>query len=233
MTTAFIASNTVRVLGALIEKELTTPEYYPMTLNALTNACNQKSNRSPVLMLTDGQVLHGFEEARTKGLARAMDTGTARTIKYRQRFIEALQLTPAQTAVVCELMLRGAQTLGELRQRAERMHPFESLADVETALTELASDMHTAVIITQKPLVVKLPRQAGQKEARYAHTLCGDVIAQESSNEAVLNENESELATRHEEMDKRIITLEHEAVTLKNDLATLQETFAAFRRQLE
>jgi uncharacterized protein len=233
MTSPFITPNIARVLGALIEKEITTPEYYPMTLNALTNACNQKSNRHPTLTLSDGEVLQAFDEARTKGLTRTVEGSSARTTKYRQRFTEVLQLSAAQTAVMCELLLRGAQTPGELRSRAERMHGFTSLAEIETVLSELASDMHPAIIITQKPLVVRLPRQAGQKEARFAHTLCGEAEMQESASDSVVGVSGVSETVRSPQTEERIAVLEREITTLKNEVRVLQEAFVVLKQQVE
>jgi hypothetical protein len=219
---AFLSQNEARVLGALVEKEITTPDYYPMTLNALTAACNQKSNRDPVLSLTENDVVQAFDEARKKSLARMVEVGASRVPKYRHRLTETLQLTPPQTAIICELLLRGAQTLGELRSRAERMYPFASLTEVEAVLTELSSEDHPAVTIIGTALVVRLPRQAGQKEARYIHLLCGIPTAQEVS---------VSLATNA--YAERLNALEEEVSALKQELSALREDFYALKRQLE
>lgn len=221
---AFLSPNEARVLGALVEKEITTPDYYPMTLNALTAACNQKSNRDPVLSLSEQDVVQAFDEARKKALARMVEAGASRVPKYRHRLAETLQLTPPQLAILCELFLRGAQTLGELRSRAERMHPFASLTEVEAVLTELSSENHQAVTITGTPLVVRLPRQAGQKEARYTHLLCGIPTAQEPSVSAPSPSNADA---------ERLNTLEEEVSALKRELSALREDFYALKLQLE
>ncbi len=220
---AFLSANEARVLGALIEKEITTPDYYPMTLNGLTAACNQKSNRDPVVQLSDSDVQQAFDEARKKALARLVDEGASRVPKYRQRVTETLHLTPPQTALLCELLLRGAQTLGELRSRAERMHSFASLTEVESVLAELSSGEHEGGIIAGTPLVTRLPRQTGQKEARFMHLLCGTSSAvQDLPPEAVVRADA-----------ERIGILEQEISTLKQELSSLQEEFRSFKRQFE
>lgn len=221
---AFLSPNEARVLGALVEKEITTPDYYPMTLNALTAACNQKSNRDPVLALSEQDVVQAFDEARKKALARMVEAGASRVPKYRHRLAETLQLTPPQLAILCELFLRGAQTLGELRSRAERMHPFASLTEVEAVLTELSSAEHPATAAAGTPLVVRLPRQAGQKEARYTHLLCGIPTAQEPFVSAPSQSNADA---------ERLNALEEEISALKQELSALREDFYVLKRQLE
>ncbi|MBL7992425.1 MAG: YceH family protein [Candidatus Kapabacteria bacterium] len=221
---AFLSPNEARVLGALVEKEITTPDYYPMTLNALTAACNQKSNRDPVLALSEQDVVQAFDEARKKALARMVEAGASRVPKYRHRLAETLQLTPPQLAILCELFLRGAQTLGELRSRAERMHPFASLTEVEAVLTELSSAEHPATAAAGTPLVVRLPRQAGQKEARYTHLLCGIPTAQEPF---------VSVAPATNAEAERLNALEEEISALKQELSALREDFYVLKRQLE
>jgi uncharacterized protein len=156
-----------RVLGALMEKEVTTPEYYPLSLNALINACNQKSNREPVMELDEEaarQALHGLEDDGLAGRAREAD---GRVTKYEHRLGEAFNFSRAEAALVCVLLLRGPQTPGELRGRTERMHRFEEISDVLAGLQKLME--------REPPLAAVLPRQPGTKEARYAHLLGGDV----------------------------------------------------------
>jgi uncharacterized protein YceH (UPF0502 family) len=158
-----------RVLGSLIEKEVTTPDYYPLSLNALMNACNQRSNREPVTDLDEDTVrmaLHGLEDKGLGGRARSSDS---RVTKYEHWIGEAFNFTRAETALICVLLLRGPQTPGELRGRTERMHRFDELTDVTGALQKLME--------REPPLVVVLPRQPGTKESRYAHLLCGPVEA--------------------------------------------------------
>src|SRR3979490_585184 len=158
----------VRVLGSLIEKDITTPEYYPLSLNALVNACNQKSNRDPVMQLDEDGVrarLGGLQQQRMAGPAGGADS---RVTKYEQRLQEVFNFTRPEIAVLCVLLLRGPQTPGELRGRAERMHRFEALEDVQSALQKMKR--------SAPPLAMLLPRQPGTKESRYAHLLGGDVI---------------------------------------------------------
>lgn len=221
---AFLSPNEARVLGALVEKEITTPDYYPMTLNALTAACNQKSNRDPVLSLSENDVVQAFDEARKKALTRMVEAGASRVPKYRHRLAETLQLTLPQLAVLSELLLRGAQTPGEIRSRAERMHPFSSLTEVEVILAELSAAEHPATAIAGTPLVVRLPRQTGQKETRYTHLLCGIPTTQEPSVSASLPTNADA---------ERLTALEEEVSALKQELSALREDFYALKRQLE
>ena len=155
-----------RVVGALAEKQLTTPQYYPLTLNALVNACNQTSNRNPVVAYDDMTVERALQGLRDKGLARAVLSPGNRAPKYRHLLDEALPLVPEELAVMTVLLLRGPQTVGELRTRTERMYAFATLEDVEAALERLAT-RH------EEPLAERLERQPGQKEARYAHLLGG------------------------------------------------------------
>ena len=157
-----------RVLGALVEKQVTTPEYYPLTLNALTLACNQKNNRHPVTAYTENEVSQAVESLREKNLAYVFYGSTSRVPKYKHVMPEVLHLNAAETALMCVLMLRGPQTPGELRGNAARLHEFGGLEEVEQTL---------AGLITHEPdpLVARLPRQAGQKEVRFGHLLSGDV----------------------------------------------------------
>ncbi len=210
----------VRVLGALVEKELTTPDYYPLSLNALTNACNQKSNRDPVVEFAETDVVRALDGLRFKGLALQSADG-GRVPKYAHSLAAKLHLDPAELAILCELLLRGPQTLGELRTRCERMHPFADLPAVEAVLTELAE--------RETPLVLRLPRQAGRKEHRFAHLLSGlpepptesDQPGPESATLQVRAENE------------RAAALESEVKALREDLAALRQEFARFREQFE
>ncbi|MDQ6678191.1 MAG: YceH family protein [Acidobacteriota bacterium] len=156
----------VRVLGSLLEKESTTPEYYPMTLNALVNACNQKSNRYPVVAYDDQTVSQALELLRQKRFASTIISG-GRAQKYAQRMSETLNLGRRELALLCTLMLRGSQTLGELRDRSDRMFHFEDLTQVEIVLEHLS----------EAELAIRLPRSPGQKESRYAHLLSGVVQA--------------------------------------------------------
>ena len=157
-----------RVLGALVEKQVTTPEYYPLTLNALTLACNQKNNRHPVSAYAENEVAEAVESLREKNLAYVFYGSTSRVPKYKHVMPEVLHLTPAETALMCVLMLRGPQTPGELRGNASRLHAFAGLDEIEETLGGLITH-------EPEPLAMRLPRQVGQKEVRYAHLLSGEV----------------------------------------------------------
>lgn len=210
----------VRVLGCLVEKELATPEYYPLTLNALTAACNQKSNRDPVLAMEETDVVRALDSLRGRGFARQSAEGV-RAMKYCHCLTEKLLLEPPDLAVLAELLLRGAQTVGELRGRAERMRPFAGLAAVEQVLHDLAD--------RDVPLVTRLPRQPGRKESRFAHLFSGEPPAvtdeatapPESARRQVMAENE------------RIGRLEAEVASLREEVAALRQTMAEFRSQFE
>lgn len=201
----------VRVLGSLLEKEITTPEYYPLSLNALVAACNQKSNRDPVLRFDEATVEQGLQSLRDKGLLLAISGAGSRVPKYGHRISERLNLGRRELAVLCELMLRGPQTLGELRTRAERMHRFDDLSEVESVIERMPE------------LVVKLPRRPGEKEARYAHLLAGPPAA---------SEEESDDLPAPARAD-RIEIIETEVAQLRSELEELKRQFARFREQFE
>src|SRR2546425_10026899 len=157
----------VRVLGSLIEKQITTPEYYPLTLHALTAACNQKNNRNPVMSLTEAEVERALDSLREKNLAYVFHGSTSRVPKFKHVAPEVLQLNPAELAVMCVLMLSGAQTVGEIRTRGSRLYEFKGLEEVDETLRALST--------RDEPLVMKLPRHPGQKESRFAQLLTGAV----------------------------------------------------------
>jgi uncharacterized protein YceH (UPF0502 family) len=210
----------VRVLGCLIEKELTTPEYYPLSLNALTNACNQKSNRDPVMALQETDVVRALDSLRFKRFARvAGDSG--RVSKYRHSLAESLRLDPPALAVVAELLLRGPQTVGELRTRGERMAPFADLAAVETVLQELME--------LNPPLALKLARQPGRKEVRYAHFFSG--MPAVSEEDSAPTPERARLKVMAE--DERFAKLEEEVGALKSEVAELRRMVEEFRSQFE
>ena len=196
-----------RVLGCLIEKELTTPEYYPLSLNALTNACNQKSNRDPVMGLEEEEVVAALDALRFKQLAVLSAEG-GRVAKYRHILAEKLGLLPAELAVVGELLLRGPQTVGELRTRAERMHPFPDLAAVEETLGELME--------RGQPLVTRLARLPGRKEPRYAHLFSGEPAMEEGD----LPPEPARL--RVMAGNERIAQLEQEVAALREEVGELR-----------
>ncbi len=198
-----------RVLGSLMEKESATPEYYPLSLHALCAACNQKSNREPVMSLDEETVLAAIESLKAKGLALDISGGEHRVHKYGHRLGEVFNFDRREQVLMCVLMLRGPQTVGELRGRSERLHAFDGLADVENALQRLAE--------RTPPLVKKLARRAGEKEPRFAHLLGGDV--EDSAPPAVAHEHSSPL-------EERVTRLEEE-------LARLARQFEDFRRSFE
>ncbi|HZU25338.1 MAG TPA: YceH family protein [Bryobacteraceae bacterium] len=205
-----------RVLGALIEKEITTPEYYPLSLNALVNACNQKSNRDPVVAYDDDTVEDALELLRAKGLAVRITGSGSRVPKHAHRFGEKFNFGRRELAILCELMLRGPQTVGELRNRSERMHRFDDLEQVETILQRLMEH-------EPDPLVLRMARQPGEKEARYAQLLSGEPQA------ATAGAAEQADVPRGD----RITELETEVGRLREELASLRAQFAEFRRQFE
>ena len=201
-----------RVLGALVEKQVTTPEYYPLTLNALTLACNQKNNRHPVTSYTESQVATAVETLREKNLAYVFYGSTSRVPKYKHVMPEVLHLNNAEVALMCVLMLRGPQTPGELRGNASRLHEFAGLDEIEQTLNALISR-------EDDPLVVRLPRQAGQKEVRFAQLLSGEV-----SVEAV-----AEVAPRVSSRE----ALEQKVERLGTELEKLRQEFDEFKKQFQ
>jgi uncharacterized protein YceH (UPF0502 family) len=209
----------VRVLGALVEKQVTTPEYYPLTLNALTLACNQKNNRTPVTSYDEATVGQALETLREKNLAYVFYGSTSRVPKYKHVLPEVMHLTQPELALMCVLMLRGPQTTGELATRGFRLHEFSGLEEVETTLKGL---------MTREPdtLVTRLPRQSGQKEARFAHLLAGEV-----STDAV-PEAVGPVRGRGR-ADDRVATLEAEVETLKAEMGMLRKQFEGFKKQFE
>jgi uncharacterized protein len=208
-----------RVLGSLIEKDITTPEYYPLSLNALVNACNQKTNRDPVMQLDEDAVrdaLEGLEQQRMAGPARGADS---RVTKYEQRLQEVFNFTRAEIAVLCILLLRGPQTPGELRGRADRMHRFEALDDVQSALQKLMQ--------REPPLAKVLPRQPGTKESRYAHLLAGDVVEPERPVQAAVAGGDNSADS------ERITRLEGEVAELWREVSGVKDQLERFRKQFE
>ena len=199
-----------RVLRRLMEKEVTPPDYYPMSLNALVNACNQKSNRDPVVDYDEDTVEAALEGLRNKGLAVRI-SGESRVPKHAQRFTEKFNLGRREGAVMCVLLLRGPQTPGEIRSLTNRLHRFDDLEALENTLTHL----------TEREWVRKLPRQSGSREARWAHLLCGEVEAAENYSEP----------TGHSPAAQDRILDKIEA--LENQLADLRRDFDDFRRRFE
>lgn len=211
----------VRLLGSLIEKELTTPDYYPLTLNSLTLACNQKNNRHPVTNLTETEVEHALNSLRDKNLAYVFHGSTSRVPKYKHVMTEVFHLNPPELAVMCVLMLSGPQTIGEIRGRGARFHNFSGLEEVEAAL-------HSLTVKDPENLVVRLSRQSGQKEARYAHLLCGEVSVEQLEEEAPVKKRAASPA----ETD-RLDRLEGEVGTLTSEVESLKKQFEDFKKQFE
>ena len=205
----------VRVLGSLLEKSMTTPEYYPLSLNALTNACNQKSNRDPVVAFDETTVIRALESLREKQLA--VLSASSRVPKYAEVFAGNRKLVTREIALIMVLLLRGPQTIGELRGRTERAYKFENLAEVETTLDELAESGY----------VTKLPRMAGRKESRYAHSLAGDVQVEEMPP----SPEPAAIVVRAE--NERIAALEEEIQKLRQEFDTLQSEFKKFIKEFE
>ena len=199
----------VRVLGSLIEKEVTTPDYYPLSLNALTNACNQSSNRHPVVHFDEDTVLKATDTLRQKNLLHVVDKADSRVTRYRHVMGETMALDNREIAAMCILMLRGPQTVGEVRTRSNRIYDFESLEQVETTLSGL--------IARQPALAIRLPRQTGQKEVRFAHLLSGEVTFEDQGPAG----------------PDRIGKLEETIEDLRAAIEELQKQFAQFRKQFE
>jgi uncharacterized protein YceH (UPF0502 family) len=213
-----LSETEIRVLGSLIEKQLTTPEYYPLTLNALVAACNQKSNRDPVVAYDESAVSAAIESLREKNLVYVFYGSNSRVVKYKHMFPNVFELDAAEVAVMDVLMLRGPQTVGEIRGRTDRLHEFAGLGVVQETLDKLAH--------RDEPLVLKLERQVGQKDARYVHLLGGeiDVAAISVARERPASGNSG---------NERIEKLEAEVEGLKTDLAAFRSEFAEFRKQFD
>jgi len=210
--TILLTAVEARVLGALVEKEITTPEYYPLSLNALVNACNQKNNREPVMHLDEDEIrqaLHRLEDNQLAGPRRGSDS---RVAKYEHHLQEVFNFTRGEVAVLCVLLLRGPQTPGELRGRTERMHRFEELEDVLSALQRLMQ--------REPSLVRALPRQPGTKEIRYAHLLSGEIDVPAAASEP------SGVAPVDAPGNDRLFQLESDVATLKDELRELKEQVA-------
>jgi uncharacterized protein len=208
-----------RVLGALLEKEITTPDYYPLSLNSLVNACNQKSNRDPVMNVEEDSVRDALRTLQDNSLARSVSAVDSRVTKYEHRLQEAFNFDRREAALFCELLLRGPQTAGELRTRAERMHSFDDLSEAQSALQRLMN--------REPPLVKVLVRQPGTKESRYIHLLSGDAKPVSST-----AGREVPAALEGEKMDG-FSRLSSEMAELRRDVADLKQQFAAFRKQFE
>ena len=212
-----------RVLGALIEKDITTPDYYPLSLNALVNACNQKNNRDPVMTLDEAAVRDALASLQEKRMAGPASGADSRVTKFEHRLQEVFNFDRREIAIVCVLLLRGPQTPGELRSRTDRMYHFEALDDVVSTLDRLA--------LREPPLARILPRQPGTKESRYTHLFSGEPpISPEDVNVARAPLPASAGANSTAD---RLIALEEEVSRLRHDLSEVQQHLAAFRKQFE
>jgi uncharacterized protein YceH (UPF0502 family) len=206
-----------RIVGCLVEKQLTTPEYYPLTLNALVAACNQKTNREPVTNYSEAEIERALDDLRDKNLVYVFYGSSSRVPKYKHMLPSVYELDERETALVSVLLLRGAQTVGELNQRTGRLYEFSGLQEIAETLDGLAK--------REEPVVVKLERQPGQKEARYAHLLSGEVSAELISN---LRE-----VSAHQPRADRIAELEREIENLRNEFNLFRESFEEFKKQFE
>ncbi|MGZ4846160.1 MAG: YceH family protein, partial [Candidatus Angelobacter sp.] len=206
-----------RVLGALVEKDITTPDYYPLSLNALINACNQKNNREPVTNFDEETVRLALRNLSEKRLAGPAGGADSRVTKYEHRLQEVFNFTRPETAILCVLLLRGPQTPGELRSRTERMHRFEDLDEVLSGLQQLMR--------REPPLAKALGRRPGTKEIRYAHLLSGDVEAWEPPAETASSSGSADA--------ERLIQLEEQVATLRSEVAELKQQMAEFKKQFE
>jgi uncharacterized protein len=207
----------VRVLGSLVEKDITTPDYYPLSLNALINACNQKNNRDPVMNLDEDSVRQAVSSLGGKRLAGPAGGADSRVTKYEHRLQEVFNFDRREVAVLCVMLLRGPQTPGELRGRTERMYKFGDLDEVESTLQRLAE--------REPPLVKMLPRQPGTKEARYVHLFSADLRAWDAAPSPVRSSAPAD--------QDRMTHLEQQVTELSNEIASIKEQFAIFRKQFE
>jgi uncharacterized protein len=213
----FLSDEEVRVLGSLIEKDITTPDSYPLSLNALVNACNQKNNRDPVMTLDEDAVRAALDSLQAQRLAGPSSGADSRVTKYEHRLQEVFNFDRREIAILCVLLLRGAQTPGELRGRGERMYRFEELEDVHATLDRLSQ--------REPPLIVVLPRQPGTKESRYMHLLSGSTAPAETAPARAPAGGSAD--------DDRIASLESEVRELRKEVAEMREQLAAFRKQFE
>ena len=209
-----------RILGSLVEKQLTTPEYYPLTLNSLVTACNQKNNRDPVVGYDEATVSRALEELRDRNLVYVFYGSTSRVPKYKHMLPSFYELEPGEVALVAVMMLRGPQTLGELRERSGRLYRFENLGEVQETLD--------ALMRREEPIIAKLPPQPGQKEARFAHLLSGEINVEELAAAAAVSR-----PSRAPVDNERVGTLEGRVTKLENEIGEMRQMFDEFRKQFE
>ncbi|MFZ0862511.1 MAG: YceH family protein [Candidatus Sulfotelmatobacter sp.] len=214
-----------RVLGSLIEKDITTPDYYPLSLNALVNACNQKNNRDPVMTLDEETVRQALGTLQEKRLAGPASGADSRVTKFEHRLQEVFNFDRRETAIVCVLLLRGPQTPGSLRSRTDRMYHFEALDDIVSTLDRLAQ--------REPPLARVLPRQPGTKESRYTHLFSGEPPTSAAAGSTDVARAPSPANAGANSVPDRLIMLEEEVARLRQELSEVQEQLAAFRKQFE
>jgi len=222
--TFLLTPEEARVLGCLLEKAVTTPDIYPLTLNSLQAACNQKTNRQPVVDFDEDTIAEAIEGLRQAQLVFRVDGAGSRVAKYRHNLDELLGLSKAGKALLTVLLLRGPQTLGELRTRCERMHAFATTELVERELMELAEEI-------EQPLWVKLPRAPGQKEERYQHLFCGEAVLEAAVGDSALPAEPAIAAVQAR--NERIAQLEAEVSNLRGELDALKAEFQSFRQQFD
>jgi uncharacterized protein len=211
ITLPVLEAEELRVLGSLMEKSKTTPDYYPMTINGLTAACNQKTSRKPVVQYDEDTVAQALNTLKKRGLISTATGGSIRSIKYKHNFAIVFPVLPSEVAIICLLMLRGPQTPGELNTNSGRLHEFESLEEVQEVLERLSSP--------ELPFLMQLPRRPGQKEVRYAHLLSGTPDI-----------SDDDLEEEHQ--TKTPGALETRVAKLENDLAELKEAFDKLMKEL-
>jgi hypothetical protein len=214
-----------RVLGSLIEKDITTPDYYPLSLNALVNACNQKNNRDPVMNLDEAAARDALATLQEKRLAGPASGADSRVPKFEHRLQEVFNFDRRETAILCVLFLRGPQTPGELRSRTDRIYHFEALDDVVTTLDRLAQ--------RDPPLTCVLPRQPGTKESRYTHLFSGEPVDRNVGRGASVDAGDSPAHAGANPRADRLAALEEQVATLRQELSEVQQQLAAFRKQFE
>ena len=218
-----LTAEEVRVLGVLVEKQITTPDYYPLSLNALVNGCNQTSSREPVVQYDDAVVSRALNGLREKKLAFVYAGADSRTLKYGHKLRERIELTPGETAALCVVLLRGPQTAGEIKNRSARLYEFTSLAEVEETLETLSNRQPA-------PLTTRLPRQSGLKESRFAHLLSGPPVVGTSETRSSPPPPPFDSPPAN---DARLDRVEAEAAALRSELRELRQQFAEFKKQFE
>jgi uncharacterized protein YceH (UPF0502 family) len=214
-----------RVLGSLIEKDITTPDYYPLSLNALVNACNQKNNRDPVMTLDESAVRDALATLQEKRMAGPASGADSRVTKFEHRLQEVFNFDRREIALVCVLLLRGPQTPGELRSRTDRVYHFEALDDIVSTLDRLAH--------RDPPLAAVLPRQPGTKESRYTHLFSGEPPAFATDDTANVGRTLLSADAGTTSAADRLSRLEDEVSSLRQELSEVQQQLATFRKQFE